>query len=116
MTFVELLPAAPEITLLTMICVVLIADLMISDEKRVITFWLSIAGLAVTGWSLLASAPAAPTLLFDGSYISDSFSQVLKLAAVGFVALGFLYARDYLKQNDLLKGEYYLLGMFGLLT
>lgn len=98
-----------------MICVVLIADLMISDEKRVITFWLSIAALAVTGWALLASAPDARTLLFDGSYVSDAFSQVLKLAAVGFVAIGFLYARDYLKQNDLLKGEYFLLGLFGLL-
>jgi len=115
MSFTELLPAAPEITLLIMICVVLIADLMISDEKRVIIFWLSIAALAVTGWSLLATAPEARTLLFDGSYVSDAFSQVLKLAAVGFVAIGFLYARDYLKQNDLLKGEYFLLGLFGLL-
>jgi len=42
-------------------------------------------------------------------------SQVLKLAAVGVVALGFLYARDYLQQNDLLKGEFFLLGLFGLL-
>jgi NADH-quinone oxidoreductase subunit N len=115
MSFTDLLPAAPEITLLTAICVVLIADLMISDEKRVITFWLSIAALAVTAWSLFASAPDTRTLLFDGSYVSDAFSQVLKLTAVGFVAIGFLYARDYLKQNDLLKGEYFLLGLIGLL-
>jgi len=31
------------------------------------------------------------------------------------VAVSFLYARDYLKQNNLLKGEYFLLGLFGLL-
>jgi NADH-quinone oxidoreductase subunit N len=42
-------------------------------------------------------------------------SQVLKLGAIGIVAVGFLYARDYLRQNDLMKGEYYLLGLFGLL-
>ena len=109
------MPAAPEITLLSLICVVLIVDLFVSNEKRVITFWLTIASLVVTAWSLVATAPEARTLLFDGSYVSDALSQVLKLSAVGFVAIGFLYARDYLKQNDLLRGEYYLLGLFGLL-
>jgi NADH-quinone oxidoreductase subunit N len=73
MTFSELFPAAPEITLLVMICIVLIADLMVSDDNKVITFWLSIAALAVTGWSLLVSAPESPVLLFHGSYISDAF-------------------------------------------
>jgi len=115
MSFSELLPAAPEITLLSLICVVLIADLFISDERRVITFWLSIAALAGTAASILLTNPATPTLLFDGSYISDGLSQVLKLTCVVMVAVGFLYARDYLKQNDLLRGEYYLLGLFGLL-
>jgi NADH-quinone oxidoreductase subunit N len=115
MSLSELLPAAPEITLLSLICVVLIADLMVSDENRVVTFWLSIAALAVTGWSLLVTAPDTRTVMFDGSYVSDALSQVLKLAAVGFVAIGFLYGRDYLKQNDLHKGDYYLLGLFGLL-
>jgi NADH-quinone oxidoreductase subunit N len=52
---------------------------------------------------------------FSGSYVSDPLSQLMKLFAIGTVAVGFLYARDYLKQNDLLKGEYFLLGLFGLL-
>jgi NADH-quinone oxidoreductase subunit N len=42
-------------------------------------------------------------------------SQAMKIAVVGFVAVAFLYARDYLRANDLHKGEYYVLGMFGLL-
>ena len=115
MIFGEFSAAAPEITLLTLICIVLVADLFVKDEQRVATFWLSIAALAVTAWALLATAPQSQVLLFDGSYVSDGLSQVLKLAAVGMVALGFLYARDYLMQNDLLKGEFYLLGLFGLL-
>lgn len=110
-----MLAAAPEITLLSMICVVLIADLFISDEKRVATFWLSLASLAATAYALVATAPEVRTLLFSGSYVSDALSQVLKLSAVAVVAVGFLYARDYLKQTDLLRGEFYLLSMFGLL-
>ncbi len=115
MNFYDLLPAAPEMTMLGLICVVLIADLFIEDEQRVITFWLSIAALVVTAAALVLTAPEARTVIFDGSYVSDRLSQVLKLAAVGIVAIGFLYARDYLQQNKLFKGEYYLLGLFGLL-
>jgi len=115
MIFGQFTAAAPEITLLCMICVVLIADLFVKDEGRAVTFWLTIASLAVTMWAIIATAPAGRTLLFDGSYVSDALSQVLKIGAVGIVAVGFLYARDYLRQNDLMKGEYYLLGLFGLL-
>jgi len=115
MIFGEFSAAAPEITLLTLICIVLLADLFVKDEQRVATFWLSIAALAVTAWALVATAPQSTVIIFDGSYVSDALSQVLKLAAVGVVALAFLYARDYLQQNDLLKGEFFLLGLFGLL-
>lgn len=115
MTFTDLMPASPEIVLLLLICVVLITDVFLSDENRIVTFWTSIATLVLTAWTLLAVAPDARTLLFDGSYVSDPLSQLLKLAATGMVALAFLYSRDYLKQNDLLRGEFFLLGLFGLL-
>ena len=115
MIFGQFSAAAPEITLLTLICIVLVADLFVKDEQRVATFWLSIASLVATAWAVMATAPQSPTIIFDGSYVSDALAQVLKLAAIGMVALGFLYARDYLKQNDLLKGEFFLLGLFGLL-
>ena len=108
-------PAAPEIVLLTLICVVLVADLFVTDEGRGVTFWLTIATLAATAWAVVATMPDGRTVIFDGSYVSDALSQVLKLAAVGLVAVGFLYARDYLRQQGLMKGEYYLLGLFGLL-
>ena len=115
MIFGQFSPATPEITLLILICVVLITDLFVKDEGRSTTFWLTIGSLAITAWSVLASAPDGRTVLFDGSYVSDALSQVLKLGAIGIVAVGFLYARDYLRQNGLMKGEYYLLGLFGLL-
>jgi NADH-quinone oxidoreductase subunit N len=115
MIMTDFITAAPEMVLLSLICVVLIADLFIDDEHRVFTFWLTMAALFVTGWTILATAPAARTVIFDGSYVSDSLSQILKLSVTGFVALAFFYARDYLRANDLHKGEYYILGLFGLL-
>jgi len=115
MNLTDYISAAPEMTLLGLICVVLIADLFVDDEHRVMTFWMSIAALAITAWTLIATAPTGRVVVFDGSYVSDSLSQVLKIGAVGFVAVAFLYARDYLRANDLHKGEYYILGLFGLL-
>lgn len=115
MIFGEFTAAAPEITLLIMICLVLVVDLFVKDEARAVTFWLVMAVLAVTAWSIIATAPAGRVLLFDGSYVSDALSQVLKLFAVATVAASFLYARDYLRQHGLMKGEFFLLGLFGLL-
>ena len=107
--------AAPEIALLGLICVVLIADLFIDDENRVRTFWVSILVLVAVLLVLEATAPEFRTVIFSGSYVSDPLSQILKMAAVIFVGIGFLYARDYLRANEIHKGEYYLLGLIGLL-
>jgi NADH-quinone oxidoreductase subunit N len=107
--------AAPEIVLLGLICIVLIADLFVEDDRRVITYWLAIISLVVTFVTILSTNPGVSELTFSGSYISDSLSHVLKLAVTGFVGVVFLYSRDYLRANDLHKGEFYVLGMFGLL-
>ena len=115
MNVMELLPAAPEMLLLTLICIVLVADLFITDEQRALTFWLTIGSLVLTAVALVTTAPTERILLFDGSYVSDSLSQLLKLSSVVLVAVGFVYARDYLRQNDLHRGEFYVLGLFGLL-
>ncbi len=115
MNLMDYLVAAPEMTLLGLLCVVLVADLFIENENRVLTFWISMLSLAVTLAVLLWSAPESRTVIFSGSYVSDSLSQILKIGAVVFVAIAFLYSRDYLRANDLHKGEFYLLGLFGLL-
>ena len=115
MDITSFVAAAPEMTLLGAICVVLLADLFIDDDKRIITFGIALAALAVTLWALLATAPDGRIVIFDGSYVSDPLSQVLKIAATGFVAVSFIYSRDFLVANGLHKGEFYLLGLFGLL-
>src|SRR5690606_17261740 len=41
--------------------------------------------------------------------------DVLKMFSYLIVALVFLYSRDYLEENGLFKGEFFILGLFGLL-
>ena len=92
--FGEFTPAAPEIVLLTLICVVMIVDLFVADESRAVTFWLTIATLATTAWAIASTMPDGRTVIFDGSYVSDALSQVLKRGAGGLVAVGFLLVFD----------------------
>ena len=116
MNWTDYIAAAPEISLLGLICVVMIADLFVEDEGRGITFWLTMLSLAIVAGVLYMTAPVDGSIVaFYGAYVSDPFSQILKIGAVIFVGVSFLYARDYLRANDLEKGEYYLLGLFGLL-
>ena len=115
MNLMDYLVAAPEIALLGLICVVLIADLFIDDDNRVRTFWISMLSLGAMLLVLNATAPDARSVIFSGSYVSDPLSQILKIAATIFVGIAFLYSRDYLRANEIHKGEFYLLGLIGLL-
>ena len=115
MNWIDYITAAPEMTLLGLICVVMIADLFVDDEHRGVTFRLSLLSLAVTAAVLYVTAPDAPTVVLYGAYLADPLSNILKLATILFVGVSFFYARDYLIANELNRGEYYILGLFGLL-
>ena len=54
-------------------------------------------------------------LLFDGMYIADELSFVLKLAGFLVVAVALLYSRAYLENHNILRGEYYVLALTALL-
>lgn len=117
MSFVspEFWPALPEMVLLGLICVVLIADLFITDERRVITYWISMAAIVVVIGAVLISQPLSRQVTFSGSYVADMLGTVLKFASALCLGLVFIYSRGYLMANNLRKGEFYLLSLFGLL-
>ena len=50
-----------------------------------------------------------------GHYIKDAMGDLLKFFICAAAAVVFLYSRDYLRQRHLFKGEYYVLGLFGVL-
>lgn len=114
-TIAEWLPVAPEIFLLTAICIVLVVDLFVSDEQRVISFHMSMASLVATALVLLVSAPQGEAQVMNSHYVADGMSLLVKLAMIAATALVFFYSRPYLQQRGIFKGEYFVLGMFGLL-
>jgi len=108
-------PAAPEIFVLTMACLILVIDLFLTDENRVITYLLAqltLLGAAILTISLHA---AQPVLTFNDSFIGDTMGDVLKIFIYLITAVVFLYSREYLRSRDLYKGEYFVLGLFAVL-
>ena len=107
--------AAPEIFLGLAICVVLLVDVFLKDEQREVTYVLAMLTLIGTAAVSLYFSVSDQVVTFNGAYVTDPASGVLKMFA--YVALGvtFLYSREYLQNNGLLKGEFFVLGLFGLL-
>lgn len=117
MTIAELQLALPEIFVLTMACVILLADLFISDEQRGLTHTLAVITLAfATILTLRLMSPAGETLYaFGDTFIRDRFGDVLKVFSYVILLGVFVYAKHYLRQFSLFKGEFYTLTLFALI-
>ena len=110
-----LAPAIPEIVLLALVAVLLVVDVYLRDENRHFTYWLGI--LSLLGCAALSAATVGrPTIVtFQGMFVSDLLSQVLKVATLVTVAATLLYGRTYLEVRGLLKGEFISLSLFATL-
>jgi NADH-quinone oxidoreductase subunit N len=102
---------APEIVLGAGICLVLIVDLFVADSKRWILATLS-------GFVLLGAFLPVVTLgvigsdvrpMFDGRYVIDNFSLVLKalFLLTGYVVV--LLSTNEIQEGGYHKGEYYVM-------
>ncbi|NIQ10178.1 MAG: NADH-quinone oxidoreductase subunit N, partial [Gammaproteobacteria bacterium] len=97
-------------------CLVLVADLFVKEKSRVITLLLSLLALVVSAVLTLQSFDLEQkTLVFSGTFVRDPMGDVLKLFIYVVVFMVFVYSQKYLKDRNLFKGEYYILGLFGTL-
>jgi len=115
----DLFLLAPEIFLLGSICVLLLVDQFIPQERRGVTHFVAIAVLIGCG-VLTLRMPGAATYAnaipaAGGMVVRDGLGDVLKLFLYLTTALSFLYARPYLAARNLWSGEFYALCLFALL-
>jgi len=105
----------PEIFVLSMASLILVLDLFLSDAERNISYWLSQVTLLCAAVITLTVNTDQTELLFFGTFIADPMGAVLKVSIYVITALAFLYSRHYLALRGLFKGEFYVLGLFGML-
>jgi NADH-quinone oxidoreductase subunit N len=113
----ELLPLLPEIFLLGTLCVLLIADLYVPQQRRGFTHFLALMILGFTAIITLRafSLDGAAQSAFGGMFVRDSVADILKVVMYLLVAMVFVYSREYLSLRGLLSGEFYVLCLAGLL-
>jgi len=113
-------PAYPEIFLLLATCSILLIDMFLSDAKRAVTHYLSLATLIICGALTLQDFNAGQTVYtFNNMFLSDPMSNLLKLFSYVAVGLTLIYSRQYSIDRDMLGkelgGELYVLALFALL-
>jgi NADH-quinone oxidoreductase subunit N len=107
--------ARPEIFLGLAACFILMLDLILSDAQRRWTGVLAVISLLVTA-ALVAMEPVTGKIVaLGGLFELDRMAQVLKAVMLLTVAMLFIYSTDYLVSRKILKGEYYVLGLFATL-
>ena len=111
----DMLPAAAEILLLGMACVVLLVDIWLPDRYRRLTCQLAQASLAGALLLVLATFPDARTTTFDGTFVIDPMAAVLKAFLLVVSGFGFFYSRVHLERHGPMRGEYFVLGLFAVL-
>jgi NADH-quinone oxidoreductase subunit N len=111
----DILLVLPEIFLLSMTSLVLIVDLFLKDESRGGTYILSIITLLGTAFLVFNGYSTETTKAFSDTFVVDPFASILKFVILITVAVVFVYAKDYLIDRNMYKGEFFTLSLFGTL-
>src|SRR3954464_261871 len=102
---------APEIVLASFLVIAIIADLLFEERQKWATSTIAGIGLLATLVPILTlavdSGPARS--MFDGAYVVDDFSLVLKalFCIAGYVVV--LMSANYIDEGGYYQGEYYTL-------
>lgn len=111
----NLFHAGAEVFLLTMVCVILIADLFVTGRGKMFTYMM--VQLTLLGCSFITVATHTDGIanVFSNMYVDDLMSDVLKLLAYLAVSMMLVYSRTYLLARGLFSGEFMSLTLFALL-
>jgi NADH-quinone oxidoreductase subunit N len=107
----------PEIILLTMGCVIALADLAVNSARRTATYVMTLLTLGVVACLQASYASSGVTLYgFGNMVVSDQMGDWLKCFATIAVMVTLVYGRPYAADRSMLRGgEMFSLSIFSLL-
>ena len=114
-TLADLVPLGPEIFVCAAAFALLMVDLFLSDQRRGLTHFLALFILAAAAVLTARDMAMVPVYGFADLFVRDTASDVLKIAVYVVAAASFVYAKPYLQDRGLFKGEFYALGLFSVL-
>jgi len=108
----DLISALPEMILLGMAMLVLIADLFLKQSNRIAIYSLSQFALLMAAYVTFTTHAPGAGYAFSGTFVDDAMSDVLKLMIYLGTSLIFVYTRQYIQLRDMFRGEFYALVLF----
>lgn len=119
MNNMNLVPVYPEIFLLIAASAILLIDMFLTDEKRHVTYLLTIITLIICIVLNIADFSGPTTYTFNNMFVSDPMSNLLKIFSYAAVAITLVYSRQYATDRGMMSGtiggEFYVLALFSLL-
>ncbi|MFU8797692.1 MAG: NADH-quinone oxidoreductase subunit NuoN [Gammaproteobacteria bacterium] len=109
------LPALPEIFVLIMACVVLLADLFVEKHRPGITLFLTLLTLIIAAGLSLWLYSSERIFTFNNMFVLDPLASVAKLFIYATSFFAFIYARVYNRDREILSGDYCVLGLFSII-
>ncbi|HVT63476.1 MAG TPA: NADH-quinone oxidoreductase subunit NuoN [Legionellaceae bacterium] len=110
-----LLPAMPEVIILTTACLALLVNLFFKQKYPAIALCCTAIGLGLAAWVSYLFLGQYSQIGFHGLFVSDDIAQIMKLFIYLSVFLSFMYSKTYLDERKLPSGDYYVLGLFSTL-
>ncbi len=109
--------ALPEIFILSMMSIILIVDVFLKEHFRSLTLILVQATLVGVFFILVAQYGEYPypIVTFSGQYVLDKLAVLTKLFIVVLSFFAFIYAWDFIKERNILRSEYYILGLLAVI-
>jgi NADH-quinone oxidoreductase subunit N len=107
---------APELVLLIVGTIITLVDIIWDDKsKQVMPTLTGVGILAAVVPILTLAADGADRAMFDGAYVVDDFSLVLKALFLVTAYVVVLMSVDYIREGDYYENEYYTLLLTSLL-
>lgn len=109
----EYYPAFPEMFMIFMGCVAIIADLCFANRFRSISYYIVL--LALIGAAALTFMPVteeSQVVIFNGLFMSDMTTTILKSFVYLCVFVTLVYSFHYIDERDIAISEYNILALF----
>ncbi len=110
-----LLSVVPEIAVLFLGCAILLVDLYLRADQKGINSIIASVGLLIAIVLTLSTSVSERAVFWGGNFVRDPMSDLLDLSILVLCLLSLAYAKRYLRERGLLRGEYYALVLFATL-
>lgn len=108
----DLWALAPEFWLAGLGLALIVLDLFVGEDRKIVVGWAAIGGLILSLLPILGMLGAPPRTAFFNTYAVDGFAVFFKVIVVVSTILVILSAMDYFRRQTSFEGELYVLLTF----